>query len=171
MKSYHHGDLRRRLLELAANIANTHGIEAITLRELARQAEVSHSAPIHHFHNRQGLLAALATEGFASLSKKLDAHEGDIYAMGVAYVLWALDHPGTYAVMWQPHDAHPEVAAASRRTWEQLTNGVGGGQADAYAAFAVVHGLATLWLSGVLPQPENPAATAEEVTRRIHFGA
>src|SRR5690625_7319044 len=75
---------------------------AISLRELARRVGLSHSAPVHHFGTRQGLLTALAAAGFTSLCQALDAQGGDIYEMGVAYVMWGLDHPGHYAVMWQP---------------------------------------------------------------------
>ena len=196
MGSYHHGKLRRRLLELAGEIAADQGAEAVTLRELARKADVSHSAPVHHFGSRKRLLTALAAEGFASLNVVLEAHAEDIYDMGVAYVLWALEHPGRYAVMWQPQnliDADEQLNEARDHAWALLSQAVAARasehsahettelepsddasarsdqQINAYAAFSVVHGLAGLWLSGALPKPENAAGIAAEVTRRLVF--
>src|SRR5699024_10227699 len=100
MAKYHHGDLRRQLLEVASEIEAEYGTEAVTLRELARTANVSHSAPVHHFKTRKNLLTELATQGFNLLNATLKPHQGNIYDMGVAYVFWAVEHPGFYTVMW-----------------------------------------------------------------------
>lgn len=186
MSSYHHGDLRRRLLELAAEIAAEQGTEAVTLRELARTAKVSHSAPVHHFTSRRNLLTALAVQGFTSLNTALGPHAGNIYDMGVAYVLWALEHPGHYAVMWQPQALaarDEELNRARRQAWILMSRAIAASDSrrvepadseerartDAYAAFAVVHGLSDLWLSGAVPRPDDPAELAGEITRRLVF--
>lgn len=196
MGTYHHGDLPRRLLELAAEMAAENGVESVTLRELARKAEVSHSAPVHHFKSRANLLTTLAAQGFTSLNEALEPHTDDIYDMGVAYVLWALKHPGHYAVMWQPHNlaaGDQELNDARTRAWALMSQAVevgasrrsaplasmkvsdgsdspgAAGRANAYAAFSVVHGLSGLWLSGVLPWPADPDEIVGEVTRRLVF--
>jgi AcrR family transcriptional regulator len=180
MTGYHHGDLPRQLLADAAEMAAEMGPEAITLRELARRSGVSHSAPVHHFGTRQGLLTALAVEGFRALNDALSAHQDDIYEMGVAYVTWALEHPGHYAVMWQPRllsGSSEDLVLARDRAWTLLSTTVAESApgdrddsdtgTDAYAAFAIVHGLVGLWLSGALPYPEDPTARARQVVRRL----
>lgn len=158
------------------------GPGAISLRELARRAGVSHSAPVHHFGTLRGLLTALAASGFAELTQALTAAGGDIYNMGAAYVLWALDHPGHYAVMWQPRlldDADPDLRHWRQEAWRELAGAAAAASrapaenreslVGAYAAFAVVHGLADLWLSGALPPADDARALAGEVTRRLRF--
>jgi AcrR family transcriptional regulator len=66
---YHHGDLRRALLDASLALVAEGGIGALSLREVARKAGVSHNAPYHHFKDRGSLLAALAEEGFAELAR------------------------------------------------------------------------------------------------------
>ena len=68
-RNYHHGDLRRALLDSAWRIVAEKGLAALTLREVARAAGVSHAAPYHHFSTRTALLDALAEEGFAGLDR------------------------------------------------------------------------------------------------------
>jgi len=195
MAKYHHGDLRRQLLELASEIAAEYGTEAVTLRELARKANVSHSAPVHHFKSRKNLLTELATQGFNLLNATLEPHQGNIYDMGVAYVLWAVEHPGFYTVMWQPYslDAqHHQLTNARDRSWSLMSRAVASNMTDqceaahtvqaqsgeqtrqvvrtnAYAAFSLVHGLSNLWLAGVLPQSDDRSKMVREVTRRLVF--
>lgn len=179
MSTYHHGDLRRQLLMHTATMAAATGPESISLRELARRAGVSHSAPVHHFGTRDGLLTSLATEGFEALNEALAAYPDNIHEMGVAYVLWALEHPGHYAVMWQPRqltEDHTELNHVRDRAWALLSTAVAASaspraqqKVDAYTAFAIVHGLAGIWLSGALPRPDDPEPLAREITRRLSF--
>ena len=176
---YHHGDLRRTLLGFAADMAAEGSPEAITLRGLARRAGVSHSAPVHHFGTRKNLLTALAAEGFAELGDALAPHVHSVTHMGNAYVDWALGHPGHYAVMWQPRlidEASREFTAARERAWSLLTEAVttaNGPQppedreAVSYAAFALVHGLADIWLSETLPRPVDPHLVTSRVTELL----
>lgn len=175
---YHHGDLRRTLLGDAATIAADSGVEAVTLRALARAADVSHSAPVHHFGTRRGLLTALAAEGFALLAEAVSGSD-DLAAAGEAYLDWALAHPGHYAVMWQQRalDADdPDLRASQQRAWRALGDAVreesgarstDGPDADAYAAFALVHGLASMWLSGAAPMPDRREDFTSAVLQRL----
>lgn len=176
---YHHGDLPRQLLAHAARLAAESGPETVTLRELARRTNVSHSAPVHHFGTRRGLLTALAADGFRGLGDALSDHRTDLYDMGVAYISWALEHPGHYAVMWQPRlldESDATLRAARDQAWALLSSTVAvdpesaNGERTrvaAYAAFALVHGLSSLWLSEALPRPDDPAALAREITARL----
>lgn len=69
--TYHHGDLRQAVLSAALDVIATEGPSALSLRDLARRAGVSHAAPAHHFKDRAGLLTAVATEGFDLLAAAL----------------------------------------------------------------------------------------------------
>lgn len=107
---YHHGDLPAALRAATADLVAERGPHAFSLREVARRAGVSHAAPAHHFGSAQGLLTAVATEGFTHLARALADAAVDIAdpadrlrACGRAYVRTALAHPGHYAVMFA-HD-------------------------------------------------------------------
>jgi AcrR family transcriptional regulator len=178
---YHHGDLRRALLAAAVSAIEEHGPAALSLRDLARRAGVSHAAPSHHFGDKAGLLTALAAEGFRLLDEALRAAGEDLLGRGVAYVRFAVDHRAHFEVMFRPElyrRDDPEVVAAGRRTAEALRSGVGalptpptGRQAElsALAAWSIVHGFATLWLGGALPSElgDDPGAAAREVIRLL----
>ena len=88
-RPYHHGDLRRAVLDAAVAAIAESGPAALSLRDLARRAEVSHAAPAHHFGDKAGVLTALAAEGYALLGDALlETHDrtGDFLEVGVAYV-------------------------------------------------------------------------------------
>jgi len=72
-RPYHHGNLRADLIATAEQMLRQDGLEALSLRELARRAGVSHAAPQRHFRDRQALLSALATAGFERLNGELAA--------------------------------------------------------------------------------------------------
>src|SRR6266540_666711 len=167
--AYHHGDLRRALLAAAVAAIEERGPAAISLRDLARRANVSHAAPAHHFGDKAGLLTALAAEGFTKLT-------ASFLEIGVAYVGFAVRHPAHFAVMFRPdlyHADDPSVVAARDGARESLHGGLGlvadPGPAPspiaALAAWSLVHGLATLWLSGSLRDP--PTDDPEELTRLV----
>lgn len=166
--SYHHGDLRSALLVSAATMVVTRGAANLSLRELAREAGVSHAAPAHHFGDRRGLFTALATQGFGLLADALDASHPDFHAAALAYVKFALAHPGHYAVMFEPTLIDPQDAAlrdAESRASEALRAGVAtltpsqrGSDPDtaALAAWSLVHGFVTLWGSGAARSGDDP---------------
>lgn len=133
MSTYHHGELRPALLREAAKILEREGGQAISLRDLARRAGVSHMAPYRHFPDREALLAALAEEGFELLARELEGKPWREQA--VAYVRFALAHPERFRLMF----TRP-VPAALRRLVE--------GDAVAQATWAMVHGLTHLILAG-----------------------
>ena len=104
------------------------GADGISLRELAREAGVSHAAPAHHFTDRRGLFTALAAQGWRLLADALAGARPDFIDAALAYVRFALDHPGHYAVMFDrslvnPDD--PELIAAENAAGTELAHGVG----------------------------------------------
>src|SRR5919206_2322086 len=98
MSTYHHGNLRPALLRTAAKTLEKEGLGALSLRELARRAGVSHNAPYRHFPDRDSLLAALAAEGFEMLGDALEKRPRR--EMGEAYVEFALAHPQRFRLMF-----------------------------------------------------------------------
>jgi AcrR family transcriptional regulator len=180
-RPYHHGDLRRALLDAALSLIEAQGVEALTLRAVAGQVGVTHAAPYRHFVDKGDLLAAVAGEGFKLLAERTEAARDAagagltdrLLAIGVAYVRFAVEHPAHYRVMFGrglvdlPAD-HPFHADA-QRAFGVLTGTVGELQAaglmaadapDARAVlgWATVHGLAMLLTDGLLPLPATQEA-------------
>jgi len=162
-KPYHHGDLRRALLDAAIDSITEDGSASFSLRDLARRIGVSHAAPAHHFGDKTGLLTALAVEGYGLLA---DA-QGDVWnrthdflEVGVAYVRFALDHPAHFEVMYRPELLRaddPDLVAARARSGSFLYGPAGTLVDDdalgaGVAGWALVHGIVALWVNGNLPK-------------------
>jgi AcrR family transcriptional regulator len=176
--TYHHGDLRAVILAEAARLVADRGADGVSLRELARSAGVSHAAPAHHFTDRRGLFTALATQGFQLLTQVLIDARGDFTDAALAYVGFAIDHPGHYQVMFNKSlldVCDPELATAEAAAGAELSRGVAmlrdpDAHADpggaALAAWSLVHGFATLWLNDAV-NDEIRAADPMDTVRRI----
>ena len=106
-RPYHHGDLRRGLVDAARRLLESEGPSALSLRAVAREAGVSPAAPYHHFKDKSELLEAIAYEGWNALDASMvhakatapDAGAA-ITEIGVAYVCFATQHPALYRVMY-----------------------------------------------------------------------
>src|ERR1700745_1056626 len=125
--TYHHGDLKATILAEAAVLVAHRGADGLSLRELARAAGVSHAAPAHHFTDRRGLFTALATEGFQMLAEALIDARGDFADAALAYVRFAIGHPGHYRVMFDKSlvdVSDTELAAAEAAAGAELSRGV-----------------------------------------------
>ncbi|MGW4633308.1 TetR/AcrR family transcriptional regulator [Nocardia sp. NPDC004415] len=177
---YHHGDLRAALLDSAAEQIAAEGVEAVSLRALARRAGVSHAAPAHHFGDRAGLFTALAIEGFDLLATELAAAGEDMREVAVAYIRFALAQPGRFDVMYRREVLRaddPDLLAARERSGAALRSGIAGlraGQAPdrqrstRLAAWSLVHGFATLWREGALEGSElASSADPEQLARAM----
>ena len=179
-RPYHHGDLRRALLDAAIQAILEVGPAAVSLRDLARRTGVSHAAPAHHFGDKAGLLTALATDGFRRLAATLrEAHQatGSFLEVGVAYVRFAVTHRAHFEVMFRPelyHPDDPELVRAREQARallyppaaEAATSPDGRDDVRAgVAAWSLVHGLATLWPNQNLPPQlgDDP----EQITREV----
>jgi AcrR family transcriptional regulator len=185
--SYHHGDLRRTLIAAALEVIATSGPGQLSLRALARSAGVSHAAPAHHFGDKSGVFTAIATEGFELLyESQLRTSEGrdpteTLLPLAVNYVLFAIEHPSHYEVMWR-EDLYdrtaPALVAARQRVFEVFYQSVASATGDleprefrgaVAAAWSIVHGFATLWLGGNLTEllGTDPASAGDEVARGL----
>ncbi|WP_240231276.1 TetR/AcrR family transcriptional regulator [Devosia lacusdianchii] len=157
---YHHGDLRRALLEAALLILERDGEAGLQLRDLARAVGVSAGAPYRHFDSRAALLEALAVTGFQRFTTAMEdvaaANPPDMLAaMGKTYVLFALNNKGLFRLMFSPQvkrDNRPGLRMAADAAFDTLRQVSGGntkaGRVAALAAWARVHGLAVLLLDG-----------------------
>ena len=187
-RPYHHGDLRRALLDAAIDAIAEAGPAAISLRGLARRIGVSHAAPAHHFDDKAGLLTAVAAEGYRLLAAALrDAYEqtSSFLEVGVAYVRFALEHQPYFDVMFRPelyHADDPEVVEARKAAGEMLYGPVRRLSDDdpafdtlraGVAAWSLVHGLATLYINGNLPPQlgDDPERMARSVASYLFQAA
>ena len=162
--SYHHGDLRRALLDAAASVIAESGVSGLSMRDLARRAGVSHAAPAHHFRDRAGLLTALAAEGFHLLADAMEP-AGTVLDAGVAYVHFAVTHPAHFEVMFHPGRYHRDDAAVRAA---QARSGFAGRGEAGLAGWSIAHGFATLWLNGAMPEvEETPEDAVRAVLRRL----
>lgn len=165
MDTYHHGDLRRAVLDRALEVVAESGPHALSLRAIAADLGVSHTAPRHHFGSNTGLLTAIAAEGFGLLRDRLASlreAEAPFLELGVAYVEFATQHPAHFTVMFQPTLTDPDDPAlteASDGAFSELRSGVAtiaphstteNASAVVTAAWSLMHGLATLDLTGNL---------------------
>ena len=180
--TYHHGDLKAVILAKAATLVAERGADGISLRELAREAGVSHAAPAHHFTDRRGLFTALAAQGWRLLAEALADARPDFSAAALAYVRFALDHPGHYAVMFDrslvnPDDSDLKAAQDAART--ELAHGVGtlkdpraktDPQSAALAAWSLVHGFAMLRLNEAIDTDDDPMADVEKIAMMLFDG-
>lgn len=174
-RSYHHGDLRTAILRAAAELLEKQGIEALSLRDAARRAGVSHNAPYRHFTNRDALLAALAASGFERFREALAAAErsGGLRARGEAYVRFALANPQHFRLMFGsglPISGDANLREQAMRAFGGLQQAIAshaGKEAPhaAIAAWALVHGLSSLLLDQKLAGTERQGV--EEFVRAV----
>jgi AcrR family transcriptional regulator len=180
---YHHGDLKRKLLDEGLKIIASSGIEGLTLRELARRVGVTHAAPYRHFKNKAALLSNLAQEGFrellivlkASAEKNSDALE-QLSSMAQAYVRFSLEQKAYFTVMFGVDIPGNYTAggleAVSRKTLDFLRNIIVDGQKEniivagnperlAISTWSLAHGVTALLVEGHLKKILLSRASAE----------
>ena len=183
--TYHHGDLRRSLLDAALGLVATHGVQGFTLREAARAGGVSHNAPYRHFPSRTHLLVELAIEGQGLLLQALTAavgriadHRERVIRLGIAYMEFALSHTAHFRIMFSGEAARNRTAdltAARGATFQFFENEIracervglvrhGTVQQNALVGWSALHGAAMLVLDGVL---DKTAVAARRKPREI----
>lgn len=191
---YHHGDLRRALLETAARATD---IEHISLRELASGLGVSAAAVYRHFDGREALLAELAAIGIAQLQQRFalafdlhappaDAPEAiaRLYRLGVAYLRFADDQPAMWRLIFGTHAAQTRAGALQRGTptsYSYLPAALQGlyqtgviaappEPGDLLFAWSAVHGAAALRVGNVVAAQGEVEQVGAEVMQRILRG-
>jgi len=159
------------------------GPAALSLRDVARRAGVSHAAPAHHFGDKADVLTAIAAEGYALLSATmrdaLAVSDGKLIDVGIAYIRFALEHRAHFEVMFRPDIYRSEQAAVAdaRQEAAEILFGVvrytlpSGASEDqvwggVLAAWSFTHGFATLSLNTNFT-PERD----EDVEAAVHQAA
>jgi AcrR family transcriptional regulator len=180
--TYHHGDLRAAILTEAARLVSERGPDRVSLRELAREAGVSHAAPAHHFTDRRGLFTALAAQGFELLAAAVAESRPRFLDAALAYVRFAIEHPGHYRVMFDKSLVDPsnrDLADAQAAAGAELSRGVASlpdqhAKADPagaeLAAWSLVHGFSMLWLNDAVNariKATDPTTTAERIATML----
>ncbi len=150
------------MLAAAWKMVEKEGVTGLSVREAARRAGVSHSAPYRHFADREALLAALVAEGFEQLDAALENRTGR--ELGEAYVAFALEHPQRFRLMFSAGCTNAEIEARFANSFAQL----GADAAAGAAAWSLVHGLASLILEGRL---ENSQTFVRKVLSAMRFAA
>jgi AcrR family transcriptional regulator len=192
---YHHGDLRRHLIEVGERLLEEKGLSGFTLRECAKRAGVSPSAPFHHFGSVTGLLTAIATVSFEGLNEAQETAlvgcgggpRQRVHAIGMAYIHYALAHPARFRVAFgqMPLDrSDPDLLTAGGRSLEILTKEIKALRAETKdshtamdievsvaLAWSAVHGIAQLlideYLFVVTPTRDPEAFIGEMVPRML----
>lgn len=181
-RSYHHGNLRAALLEAAEELLDARGAAALTLRDVARVAGVSHGAPYHHFASLDDLLAATAQRGFETLGGALagaaavaDPRERLLH-VAQAYVEFACAHPERFRLMFGPllgrKGAYPALKESAERAFGVVLEAASAHDPDrgadlAIAGWSLSHGLGHLLIAGALNSLALPRKDAETLIRRV----
>ena len=194
-RGYHHGNLRRALLDAAIELIGREGADALTLRAAARAAGVSQAAPYRHFADKRELLAAVAEEGFRMMAADMRAGSAAypddaiarFRACGLAYLAFARAHPAHFRVMFGRHVAHraayPGLKAAASESFAELEARIADGQKAGFivegevrplaiATWSTMHGFSSLLVDGQLDERggDDPDALAQRVTATLFLG-
>lgn len=172
--SYHHGDLRRTLIDAAMRALADKPAHELSLRELAREAGVSRTAPYHHFDDKSALIRAVAEEAqdrfYTAQATAARQHKNvldGLVATGEAYIDYAVDHPHAYALVFDAEYC-PAAAGSTAQPSSAMTAAMEGLQAlvelaqaqgvlpgstplpHMDALWGLAHGLSSLVASGLL---------------------
>lgn len=190
VERYHHGDLRRALLDEALRTIQAHGASHLTLRAVGERLGVSRSALYRHFADKQALLAAAACEGFRMLRQAVaDAWEHNGHgrtgfeAMAKAYVQFAVGHPSHYRVMFggfiESATKDEDLMGEARAAFQVLVDAIVDQQNNglirrddpvliARFTWALVHGISMLVIDGQLRETGQREAVEQYAIERIH---
>jgi AcrR family transcriptional regulator len=184
--AYHHGNLRSALLDQAQLAVREHGVERLSLRELARQVGVSHGAPRRHFPDRQALLDALAEAGFERLGDELAAavaaagpgFQARLTAIAAAYVRFATRDAALLELMFasKQGEVAPRLHEVADRAFTVMRELIREGQEQGalqageperigLVLFATIQGIAALVGSGMVDAAQQDELVADAVDR------
>ena len=192
-RTYHHGDLRRALIDETTRTIRKEGVEAVTLRAIGRRLGVSRTALYRHFSDKSALLAAVAREGFQRFTRDVltawTAAGGGatgLQAMGAAYVRFAIANPSHYRVMFggfkELGEQDPELETEATASFNVLLDAIVALQRDrvlasdeplalAHYIWATVHGIAMLAIDGQLgPDPAAAETLVPYALSRLAAG-
>ena len=178
-RPYRHSNLPNALRAASRAILDEDGPDSVGLREAARRVGVSATAAYRHFTNKEDLLASVAAEGFRELAASMEAAAtgpDPLNAIGLAYVEFALQKRGLFRLMFGPilveRAKYPGLDEAARAVFDLLRRVVVDAEglprqdnSEAMAAWALVHGLSSLFIDGLVPEA-RARGLAEEILVR-----
>ncbi len=185
-RPYHHGNLRAALIVAAERTLRERGVQALSLRELAREVGVSHAAPRRHFPDRQALLDALAEEGFARLGARLtraadragSAFEPRLQAIASSYVRFATRDAALLELMFAGKHGEngPALEEAAEQAFAVMFELIGQGQAEGVleagepkrvglVLFATIQGIAALVTARIVEPREIDELVSDAIAR------
>jgi AcrR family transcriptional regulator len=164
-RKYHHGELRQALLGAVDELVRTKGSDRVTLRECARLAGVSHSAPLHHFRDRHALLSAYVAQQWMQVAERMAKRRAEagadpiavLRAIGMAYIESGMRTPGLFGLLLRPDLRPPQGSEGfekgAKPAYDELIRPIkactGGSEHDsalAELAWSAVHGFVELQL-------------------------
>lgn len=188
-RPYHHGSLRDALLRRAEEVLSESGVDGLSLRAIARDVGVSHGAPRRHFPDRQALLDALAEDGFVRLGDEIRAAAAApassfverLGALAIVYVSFATQHAALLDLMFAGKHrpgASESLYAAAEGAFSPVFQLIVEGQAQgevvpgdvdrvALAAWAGIHGLASMANAGLVDRATLPSLVADATERMV----
>jgi len=184
--TYHHGDLKNALIQAGVDILARDGLGGLSLRKVAKQAGVSHTAPYAHFKDKQALIAAISTEGFKQLHSHIESvkktyrakPETLLIETAWAYVQFALNEPDRFKLMFssvlEKEKEYPEFVEISQDNFQQLVeivelcqqaNILKDGESDliALSVWGTVHGFVSLLLEGQISHAVLEKGSLKEI--------
>ncbi len=187
--AYHHGDLRNALIGATLTLIAEKGINAFTIREIAKRAGVSHAAPYRHFKDKEAILFAVAKEGFDMMvtetKKRSEKYPDDPVARfqisGLSYIDFAVNYPSHYRVMFNSGENinkfPEELVVSSTESFKLLLDTIcecqeknlikpGNPHEFALAAWSIVHGYAKLYIDGFI---DNQADTFSRKKDKLKY--
>ena len=178
--AYHHGDLRAALVRAAMELLEESGEADLSLRAVARRAGVSAAAPYRHYADREALVSAVAAVGYRELAQQLAAAHPSpstpeqLASVAIAYVQFALERPALFRIMFtEPCDRDNDDRVAATAAVAQYVRAIverafpeADADALATAIWALVHGLAFLYLDGKL-DASSQTVVADRITAAI----
>ncbi|MFN8528822.1 MAG: TetR/AcrR family transcriptional regulator [Anaerolineae bacterium] len=187
---YHHGDLKNALIRAGIDILSKDGIQALSLRSVAKRAGVSHAAPYAHFSDKQALVAAIAAEGYSKLYAHLAAAQHPqaepltrLIEAAHAYLHFALNEPDhfkiTFAGVVEAEKNYPEYVEQSQRCFGLVLALVADCQASGLfpgrdiqlvtvSIWSCIHGFVQLLLNNQLPSALISQYSTDDLFR-LHF--
>lgn len=189
-KPYHHGDLRRVLIDAALQLVGEGGAEAVSVREAARRAGVSPGAPFRHFPSRDALMQAVAEEAQRRFRTEIEAALaaapadplGRFRCLGLAYLRWAMRNPTHFEIISSRRLFDHDKAAGISRDNAELIELTERTLAEAFAAGqlrpvelkqveiagrALVYGFARMNIDGHFPRWGVAGSEAEQTAEAI----
>ena len=187
---YHHGDLRKALIDAAAELAAERGSESVSLREVAKRARVSHAAPYHHFSGKAELLHAVALEGFRLMREEMQVAvarktRGTPYdrlgALGAAYIRFAARYPYYFKAMFRgvkADKAFPDPDDYGQKNFNALVASVQACRGETgkptkqtmnlvLTAWSIVHGMASLWVENSFCDTPFESVSIDRLSRAV----